>query len=37
MVKAACELQNALCGNLTMFREDLYGIGDLNSYEALGC
>jgi membrane-associated phospholipid phosphatase len=32
MVKAACELQERLCGNLTIFRQDLYGIGHLNSY-----
>jgi hypothetical protein len=32
MVKAAWEPQNALCGNLTMFRDDLSGIGDLNTY-----
>jgi hypothetical protein len=24
--------KNALCGNLTIFREDLCGIGPLNSY-----
>jgi hypothetical protein len=32
MVKAACDLQKRLCGHLTLFRDDLYGIGDLNSY-----
>jgi hypothetical protein len=35
MVKAAWEPQNALCGNLTMFRDDLSGIGDLNTYLGL--
>jgi hypothetical protein len=35
MVNAACELQNVLCGNLTRFRKELYGIGNLNRLQRM--